>query len=113
MWRPQANLKVHLMHSTKVGNKKKKKEGKAARRSLGAELATGAVETQMRKAAACHSIRALKNFFQRCLRKRFPPLKFMQDLKEEEFKSLHFYASRGRSQAKRRRLSGRHLGLCK
>uniref|UniRef100_A0A915D206 OTU domain-containing protein n=1 Tax=Ditylenchus dipsaci TaxID=166011 RepID=A0A915D206_9BILA len=48
----------------------------------------------MRKAASCHSIRALKKFFQRCTRKRFPPLKYLRDLKEEEFKSLH-YTHRG------------------
>uniref|UniRef100_A0A915CRQ5 Uncharacterized protein n=1 Tax=Ditylenchus dipsaci TaxID=166011 RepID=A0A915CRQ5_9BILA len=88
-----------------------------AKRSLGAELATGAVEKpsasvvklekkllervdgqnsppQMRKAASCHSIGALKKFFQRCTRKRFPPLKYLRDLKEEEFKSLH-YTHRG------------------
>uniref|UniRef100_A0A915ELG5 Uncharacterized protein n=1 Tax=Ditylenchus dipsaci TaxID=166011 RepID=A0A915ELG5_9BILA len=48
----------------------------------------------MRKAASCHSIGALKKFFQRCTRKRFPPLKYLRDLKEEEFKSLH-YTHRG------------------
>lgn len=49
---------------------------------------------KIRQGALCDNKRALKKYFQRCARKRFPPLKYLRDLKNSEFDGLQ-YTHRG------------------